>query len=300
MIADRDGSHPQEVGRCEHGDGHGGGGQIWIDNQTIAYRMNEVYKPHTRTMVRQLDDASELQFAGNLRNFSLANGTGIVETDGIQVSLWRHATGQLTPFLDTQQLVTVIPESLRYGDRSNDSMQNAKWSADGRFLSMVLINRLSPPGEVPWSFKSILVMNADGHQPRYLGEILHHPLWFYDSKTICGWQKNEQGNQDLTLFSCHGDLPRVLLTNTKGHHPHPHPNGRHIAIDVHDQPNKGQSQLLLYDLKDATSQLLATFEHPDNSYRSGFHIHPVWSRDGRRLYCNAYEKGQPGMYAIDL
>jgi Tol biopolymer transport system component len=30
------------------------------------------------------------------------------------------------------------------------------------------------------------------------------------------------------------------------------------------------------------------------------HPHPVWSRDGRRVYFNAADAGAPQVYAIDL
>jgi len=48
------------------------------------------------------------------------------------------------------------------------------------------------------------------------------------------------------------------------------------------------------------TRVLARFATPDTTHETGVHPHPVWSRDGERVYFNVAETNVPHLYAIDL
>jgi Tol biopolymer transport system component len=106
------------------------------------------------------------------------------------------------------------------------------------------------------------------------------------------------GYQDLVAVHVDGGPAAVLFSGLAGKHLVASPDGRRIAADAPNFQQPGQGTIFIYAPGAAPAPVL-TMTQADFSQR-GCHIHPTWSRDGKRIYFNSMESGLRGFYAVDV
>jgi Tol biopolymer transport system component len=180
-------------------------------------------------------------------------------------------------------------------------LKHTKWAPDGRSFFTVFHNmpafrdgRTRDP-----KVKALMLCDADGGNLRYLGDCGGHPMWSPDGAYIYDYGHHAGKTSILTL-----DLAgrrEVLLHDVPGVHGSISPDGATLVTDVYDTSREPIGvRLLLIDMASRETTELARFDTTDMGRQTGCHAHPVWSRDGRRLYFAANESGRTGVFALDL
>ncbi len=302
VVADRNGQTRRAIDARVNGIGHVGGFSTFFSNTHLAW--TEGREGEGATVVRDLDSGQERRVKGRVRQFSQANGKGF----------FMHKPAAANPH-GLMQEVSIVP-LMGSGDEARFSvpdaaavvpgevppaetlqLQNTKWSPDGSLFMVVFTNewhRLRHPGSS--LFKTILVGNADGSGLRFLAHFGHHPIWKPDGSGILSHCFNKEGQQDLVFDPLVGER-QVLRKSFPGVHATLHPSRELIVTDTH---GKDSARIVLVDAGTWDETVLAEFEHTRFDHQGGFHPHPVFSRDGRRVYFNAMDGQRCGVHVADL
>ncbi len=72
-----------------------------------------------------------------------------------------------------------------------------------------------------------------------------------------------------------------------------------VVADVYRRA-QGEGAIVLLDVKSGGEEELVGMKLPDTTHETGCHPHPVWSRDGSRVYFNSTDCGTAQLYAVDL
>ena len=312
MVCTRDGEDHREVGRAPYGSANGGAEQQWASNDEIVYRLAEGDEASTAlasvrtgahrilpTAVRMCHPETGLALSHSLSVPGMERGEEAVylldlKTERARPLFSREEAIAIHPLRD--QIMAMTP-----ADRANLEFKHTKWSPDGSMFFAVFHN-------VTWYrtygrgvyIKSLFLANADGSAFRYLSEFGHHPLWLPDSSAVHTFERHEDGSQAMLAHPVDGREPYVIFEQAPGVHPSFSPDGKLVVTDRFRYPQPGWGQVLLYDVATKEPEVLATFATPDTTHETGVHPHPVWSRDGKRVYFAMAEENVPGLYAIDL
>ena len=312
-VRDRDGALLDSFGHGATGDGHVGAFPTWADDDAILWVDGpDGLSGEPRTFLRELSRDAQPELPGRIRQFHSASGRGLVQecardeanplglTTAVAVIDRQGATiGRIT----REGCYATLPDPAAAPPASCLSLMNAKWSPDGsRFIAVYNTEpyrKLGGTDDVA-RFKTLVVAQADGSGLRFLGHFTHHPSWTPDGSGIIAFNRNADGDgQDLVRFDAESGEPTVLLADVPGVHPTIAPDHASVVTDVFDQ-TAGRARIVRYPLPEGEPELLADFAHVDFAHRDGHHPHPVFSRDGRRIYFNAQDGGACGLWALDL
>lgn len=291
----------QPIGEPCRGGGHEGVEQQWVDKDTVAYVAGR-----GETVVCSLKDGSMRRLQGSIRMFCPANGMGLstrgpVQSDEPTVYQMDFRTGAFKKLFGFQEMLAIHPWKDSIKDLDKVFIKHTKWTDDGKHFFVVFTNEGYPrPADVRL-VKSILVADADGSNLRYLAEFGHHPMWSADGTYAYAFDFRPNNLLDLTAYPIDGSKPYALLTNIQGWHASVRPDGTSCVTDVGGLPEeKGMGGLLLYDLKTKARNVLVAMKMPDTTHATGVHAHPVWSKDGKRVYFNSADTGVPHVYSIEI
>ena len=314
VVCDADGQEARQVGFAEHAIGHIGAGQAWLGRGVVGFCPSK--SPPTLTRIIDLADGSRRQIDLEVRSFHNETGLAIAQRAGAQnaddardprrqLLVCDLHSGAERTVLTTQIILSEHP--LR--DRCRRDLvrfQNPKWSPDGSQLFAVFTDEGHEATATgtrwrPAKVKSLIVVDADGHNPRYLGEFGHHPMWAPSGRYLIAHNRRADGEgQDLVAFDLDGGGPRPLIERFTGIHSTLDRAEHRVISDAFDYPETGDGSVLLYDLATGGCEVLARGPHHKRHHFDGSHIHPAWSRDEKRIFFNHAATGSPQLYAINL
>ncbi|OPZ08046.1 MAG: hypothetical protein BWZ10_02725 [candidate division BRC1 bacterium ADurb.BinA364] len=310
MVAERDGGSPRPIGPAAAADSHSGAMQQWVDNSTAAYADRHGDK-RNRTQVVSIVDGATFPVDAPIRMFSSASGLALGSTNfaggepgsiaNSEVFLMDVREGWSRRLFGREQLLAGHPlrDSIDRPDRL--SIKHTKWAPDGQRFFCVYHNEiyLMHAKEGP-RYKSIYVADNAEAAPAYLCEFGHHPMWGGDSSFVYSNFRGPSGRQNLVANALDGSPPRTILENAEGVHSTLDGNGKRLLTDLFRFPEPGKASIALYDVESGSRLILATFDAPPTPYEERVHPHPVWSRDGKRVYFNGMADGVAGLFAVDL
>lgn len=315
IVADHDGGDPETAARAE-GDciGHVGAQCTWLDDGTIAFAPGGDGK--TTTRILSLEDGSSRDVDGSIRSFHAPTRRAALllcdpKSDAGEFSRQRRAllelldmqSGERRTLLRIRQAIGVHPQRDRI-DPATMNFQNCKFSPDGRTLSVVFTNMIyrkqfGPDGVLP--VKSLVLVDTDGTDVRYLGEFGHHPMWAPDGSYILAQNRaSGENGQDLVAYPADGSEPYPLLRDFTGVHTSLDSAMARVVTDAYNCPRTGRASVLLYDLASRKADKIAEGAQTDVDHTTGCHVHPQWSRDESRILFNMSDSGSPALYALDL
>ncbi len=314
VIARPDGSGRRTVAEAAFGNAHAGALQQWVDAETIAFHAHgtdatvlaSIRTGRTRTVpgaVRMVAPAGDVAITFRHRLHSHVPA-GLPRT----VWLTELAGGRIRELFTVADALAVHPRSREIDRPDCLGFMNTKWAPDGSRFFVVFNNeryRRSHP-ELP-SIKSVLVAEADGTGLRFAKDISHHPMWAPDGSFVYSHDRPPQGGHHLIATPLEGSAPFPLVSDSPGVHAALSRDGSRVIMDAFNWPRPGRGAVIAYDLPGGAGgppadrpQALAAVGAPDTTHETGCHIHPVWSRDQRRIYFNTNETGRPAVHAIDL
>jgi hypothetical protein len=309
-VTERHGDRTLTLGEPVYGSAHHAALQQWVDERLVVYSVLTDDGPATEIV--SADGETRGRLNASIRMFSSASGLGLCDQSAARargleggeeaIHLVDPYSGEVRQVFTREEVLEIHPWRERLSAIQHVRFQNSKWAPDGKSLFTVYTNEVHVRrGGSVARLKSLIVADAaDGYRPRYLAEFDHHPMWGLDSSSIYAHVRQSDGAQDLVAFPLDGSTPYPLGEEIPGVHATLSPDGRSILTHVYDWPERGEASVLLIDLQTGCHHELATMNAPDASHETGCHLHPVWSRDGRRLYFNSNDSGVARLYAVDL
>lgn len=310
-VVDRATGGDRSVAAGIWGNRHVGPRVQWTDNSTASYCMTEGDRAWT-IGVSDIGD-QQWRLPGALRMANPCRPLGVTSSHESRVmgtiahdeviSLMDFTTGQARNLFDRNAILSVHPmRDLLMIAPEQTNIKHTKWSPDGQRLFWVFHNEVAikeGKRDLP-RLKSLMVCDTDGSNLRYVGEFGFHPFWSGDSMSIWAFERVSGGHPDILAYPIDGGDSTVVAQDIPGSHASLSPDGSRLAIDCFDWPVKGQNAVVVMDTQTGRRTTVAVFHYRSNvPQHGGCHPHPVWSRDGRRVYFNADETGEPQLYAVE-
>ncbi len=311
VVAGRDGADPRALARVDADClGHVGAQATWVDRETVSYAADGARA--SVTVIASLNGGGTREVRGGIRQFhpdarrAVVNRAGAAPGDELS---WKRKTivesvdcdsGDVLPLLTVEQAAAAHPAG--NVDPSRMNLMNTKWSPDGTRLFAVFTDEIYARHHCEKrTIKSLILVNADGSDVRYLGEFTHHPIWSPDGAAVIAHLRNERfGGQDLVSLPLDGSGTRTLIAGYAGVHSTPNRAGTKVITDAFRSPAEGGASILRYDLESGEAEVLCSGAHRDFDHNTGCHPHPQWSADEKRVYFNMADSGSPQLYALEL
>lgn len=316
IVVNKDGSEPDCIDEVFGVNMHSGVFQQWIDNSTVVFQS--FVNSRSKTIVYSLDSGVMFEIPARVRMFSSENNLCLCEIKdspseqlsgkGNSICVSNIKTQAIKTVFELQDAINLYPhkEMLKHADMDSLYFKHEKWSIDGTKFLFVFTDESvnSVTGLRRNHIKGLFVMTSDGTDARYLGEFGHHPYWGIDSSYAfanCNrfmGKRCENGNM-IVKYPVDGTEPSILFEGVIiGIHPSFSPDGSKMIGDPFEFPEPHYRGLSIYDVESGSTEMLAVMPYTNQWSKS--HPHPVWSRDGKRIYFNSSHTGVPHLYALDL
>jgi len=310
MTAGKDGTGHLRIGRSEAVHNHCGAFQQWGGGTNWLLYQEASEPSYVSVVVNVYSDTRKripapVRMAHPRLPVALGHKEGpgsILPTGKVRDPAVVYASdlesGEVTALVRFSEVCACHPLGRKLAEAGNLHAKHTKWSPDGeRFLFVISNEPYDPTGRDP-RIKSLLVCDREGRNVKYVHEFGHHPMWMPDSGSIYAYEPVGPERQILRLFPLSGgrtlereiDMPR-------GVHASISPNARWMVTDAF-LAERGTVYLL--DPAAGRQRRLVQFPCTDFSHATGVHPHPVWSRDGRRIYINVPLEGSVALVAVEL
>jgi len=309
VLCEKTGENKRYVGRNNDCLGHVGAFAQWHDRTSVSF-LTEGGSGVT-TAVYELEADQKQVFPGRMRQYCAALQRGFLLEAAPEAENPHQLINRVTIFDFTQQkalaVITtemcraLIPRGVPKPPLEQLNFQNTKWSPDARSFFTVFGNEgYRKKNDAQETLKCLIAGDADGSDLRFVAAFGHHPMWTPDSSGFIAYMRKDKG-QDLCLFTLGERVERtVMIPNALGVHATLHSDRRRVVTDIFRFPEPHQASIGIYDLETKALEIIATFNHKVYDHTHGFHPHPVWSRDGKRLYFNGQDNGYAQLYALLL
>lgn len=294
---------PPATGSCQNGVM-----QQWVDNGHVAAMADRSWSTRG-TLVLPIDGGEPRQLEADIRMFNATTGKGLgflKDPDHPNprsvLFLMDFATGRSRRLFNLYEAAALHPVARRMSREQLHGfhMKHSKWAPDGSRFFCVLTNE--PHRTMP-RVKALMVANADGTGLHHHTEFGHHPLWGPDSSFVYAFERGAGGEQALMVYPLRGQ-PHAMVKNLRGVHPSLSPDGRWIVTDrwetARPDPAHNNASVVLIDPATGAERTLVSMRVADTNGQSGCHPHPVWDRQGRRVYFNTTDDGILRLWAVDI
>ncbi len=318
VVADRDGGKARPIFRVQDAaDRHSAIRQQWVDDDTVACCPG--VEGRLRTTLVSLRDGLHRDVPGAARMISPVAPLALTTRHDFEelpsmrddaVCLMDLRRGEVRPLFTVADALKVHPLGPDFPGSDRVMFLHTKWSPGGRRFFVIAANiyRVAKE-ESAERVNSIFVAEADGSGLRYLCEEYHHPVWGADDDHVLSFRPSSSGGglgmtwwggyQELVSAPVNGGAPQTVISGLAGKHLALSPDGRRVVADATHWPSSESATIFIFDTGAPRPKAVVEMTQKDFSQR-GCHVHPAWSRDGRRIYFNSMESGRRGLYAVDL
>jgi hypothetical protein len=315
VVANRDGSEPHYVSERVRGGDHDGTRQQWLDNDHLLYGIED----EEWSIIVNVKDNSTRKVAGSIGMVSEINGKGLTHNNypaskykraarkHSEVMLMDLAKGEVEVLLNKEEMIPMHPRREIIEDpkwKDMGTFKHPKWSPNGEKFFWVYM--LEVKGTNKKLVKSALLADKDGNGIRYVSEVGQHAMW-QSNDTLLSYIRrddfdlvNNPTAQDVMIHPINGEPDYPLINNALGIHGSLNPDGDLFVTDIFDWPEKGAHAVLLYDVASGDFRELVRMRAENDDPKNTMHPHPVWTRDGQRVYFNGSDTGKRRFYVIDL
>lgn len=315
VVANRDGGDARYVSERVLGGDHDGTRQQWLDNDHLIFGIED----EAWSLIVNVDDLSSRRVQGSIGMVSEIHGKGLTHNNypaskykgsarkPSEVMIMNLENGSTSVLLNRKEMVPLHPRRDLIEDPKWKDMgvfKHPKWSPSGEQFFWVYM--LEIKGTDTKLVKSAFLANRDGENIRYISEIGQHSMWSTNDALLSYVRhedfrhKDNPTGQGVMIHPLNGDPGYPLIPNALGIHGSLNPRGDLFVTDIFDWPEDGAHAVLLYDVASGDYRELVRMRAEQEDPSNSMHPHPVWSRDGQRIYFNGSDTGKRRLYAIDL
>lgn len=283
---------------------HVGAHPIWIDNQTLAYtsdKENIIY-------IHNIYTGTIDQYKGSqISDYSSVNNKLFFKTKGKknsekQIFLLDLTSKTTRPFITIEDILPfkdAIGTSIEIEDWNFD---HPLWSPDAKKMMFTIkAKEKAKSGEKKKTEEYLFFADADGSNISFFGRRPMHEQW-WDNETFYGFRAAKGLQHHMDIYDMKGN---VIQKDVAGHGNHGtvSPDRNWIVADSWYQTDP--IVVHLYQ-KGSTNPTKILFQQPRLVNGKDFwdvhsHIHPTFSRDGKKVYFNGMAKdGLSKVWCYDL
>ncbi len=282
---------------------HVGTYAIWIDNETLAYNSNQdniIYVHNIYSGELDQYEGSQLSDYSAVNNKILFKSTGNEEEEKhvYELDLNIKTVSSLININDVKHLAEEMGTKIPLEGWNFD---HPYWSPNAqRIMFQIKAKIKSKRGVTKKREAYYLFANADGSNIRFMGPKPMHIQW-WDNESIFGF---ETGN-NIHHLNRHDLFGKIIEDDVAGHGNHGSisPDRQWIVTDNWYQSDP--IQVFLYR-KGSVNPTKVLFQQPNvvngkNFWDVHSHIHPAFSRDGKKVYFNGMaQDGLSKVWCYDL
>ena len=298
-ISDRDGGNARSVGSVAHAQRHTGADTTWIDNQRVAFCDAKLHQVH----IVNVDTGDTRITTGGIEQYSPENGKIVFCSRGGALPMGIYSlgveSGECKTLIDLETVRPFAKDMDKPYDPKLWKLDHPYWSPNGKRIEFVIKAEGWKPKTKPHAF--VFYCNADGSDIRYISPKPMHVQW-WDNDSIFGHDDWDAVDKNLRRW----DLDGKMVEHVAGY-------GCHGAVSPDKQWIVTESWyssdpivLRLYR-RGQTSGGRVLYVQPgtvdgENFWKLRAHMHPAFSRDGKRVYFNAIPPNAGGskVFALDL
>ena len=292
-----DGSEQRLVATVGGQSAHMGASTTWIDDRTLAFADVASFRVH----LADLGTGQTRVLEGSVGEYSPVNGKIVFHSPGktlprgiydldVETGARRLLIGMddVEPFADTMRK-PFLPQQWR--------LDHPYWSPDATKLTFQIKADTHSNPEGDFSFCA----RADGSDIRYICPKPMHVYW-WDNESISGHDWAVKRDKHLRRWNLEGQM----IEEVAGH-------GCHGAVSpdqewVATESWYGSDPIVLRLYRRGGPEAVADlYVQPrdvngEDFWEKHSHMHPAWSRDGKRVYFNAWPAEFPGpqVFALDV
>lgn len=294
-VCDRDLKNRRMVKRLEDVTcNHNGAGQIWVDNDSIAYSGTHIYKVNGRYLKRSVRvvnvDTGKVEhgpFSGGWVGDS-HGGKVLFHIQDHDTNLGKRGLYELNTKTGDVKLLFTPEQFEKYKDQWTGSDDPAGWffahaqySADGTHLSFTVRTRGTQGRQHLFSCR------ADGSDLIQWGPDKPMHFHWFDEATIWGSDSEVNDGQPDNQFCRRWSRNKTFIETLAG-------PGCHTAAGPGRKMFAGETwygtdtiELYIYR-RGETKPAATVFSHPfsEITWQGRGHVNPSFSRDGKRIYYN--------------
>lgn len=283
---------------------HSGAHPIWIDDSTLAYESGK----DSIIYIHNINLGNIDQYKGSqISDYSSINNKLLYKTKGkknsdkqlyildLNTKTTKSFIGidDVLPFKD--QIGTSIPQE-------GWNFDHPLWSPDAKKLMFTIKAKIrGKNGEKKKTEEYLFFADADGSNITFFGPRPMHEQW-WDNETFYGYRVGKGAKHHMDLYDLHGNIVKKDITG-HGNHGTVSPDREWIVTDTWYRTDP--IKVNIYK-KGQTNPTKLLFQQPNiingkNFWDVHSHIHPAFSRDGKKVYFNGMsDDGLSKVWCYDL
>lgn len=284
---------------------HSGAYPLWIDNETLAYHNsnqdNTIFIHNIVTGKIDEYQGSQISDYSSVNNKILykTRSENVGEKHIYVIDLTTKTTSPLISIEDVQHFKEEMGAEIPVKQWNFD---HPYWSPDGKKIMFQIKAKLrNDKGKAVKRVANLFFADADGSNITFAGPKPMHVQW-WDNENFFGYETDNKGPHHMNIYDQQGN---VVIEDITGHGNHGtvSPNREWIVTDTWYRTDP--IKVHVYK-KGETSPTKLLFQQPNivngkNFWDVHSHIHPAFSRDGKKVYFNGMSSdGLSKVWCYDL